>query len=60
VPLAAQVGEPPLLVECLLDAMVNQRRLVYSKAPGRRFRVHRVVGDRSPGAAAAPAEPTAG
>ncbi|HVM15508.1 MAG TPA: hypothetical protein VM287_14430 [Egibacteraceae bacterium] len=42
VDLAATVGEPPLLVECVLDQWVRERRVVYSKAPGRRFRVHRV------------------
>ena len=48
VPLADELGEPPLLVELLLDAMVNQRRLVYSKAPGRRFRIHRVTASAPP------------
>jgi len=43
VDLADALGEPPLLVECLLDHLVNRRRLVYSKAPGRRFRIHKVV-----------------
>ncbi|MFN2506550.1 MAG: hypothetical protein ABR540_20465, partial [Acidimicrobiales bacterium] len=42
VPLAEAVGEPPLLVECLLDAWVAERQIVYSKAPGRCFRIHRV------------------
>ena len=42
-PLADQLGEPSLLVECLLDGLVSERRLVYSKAPGRRFRIHRVL-----------------
>ncbi|MFP5318941.1 MAG: hypothetical protein ACLGI2_11700 [Acidimicrobiia bacterium] len=41
VDLAAEVGEPPLLVECVLDQWVRERRVVYSKAPGRRFRIHR-------------------
>lgn len=44
VPLSESVGEPALLVECLLDDWVAARRLVYSQAPGRRFRVHRVLG----------------
>ncbi|MCA1675335.1 MAG: hypothetical protein LC799_25155 [Actinobacteria bacterium] len=43
VPLAEWVGEPPLLVECLLDVWVAERQIVYSKAPGRRFRIHRVL-----------------
>jgi hypothetical protein len=43
VPLADQLHEPPLLVEYLLDELVNQRRLTYSTAPGRRFRIHKVV-----------------
>lgn len=42
VDLAAEVGEPSLLVECVLDQWVRERRVVYSKAPGRRFRIHRV------------------
>ena len=41
VDLATEVGEPPLLVECILDQWVRERRVVYSKAPGRRFRIHR-------------------
>ena len=45
VPLADQLGEPPLLVECILDALVNRRRVLYSTAPGRRFRIHRVQRD---------------
>lgn len=45
VALADMLGEPPLLVECLLDIWVTQRRLVYSAAPGRRFRIHRVMLD---------------
>lgn len=45
VALDEQVGEPPLLVECLLDHLVNQHRLTYSKAPGRRFRIHRVFSE---------------
>ena len=43
VDLSAAVGEPRLLVECLLDTWVAERRLTYSTAPGRRFRVHRVL-----------------
>lgn len=42
VDLAAEVGEPALLVECVLDQWVRERRVVYSKAPGRRFRIHRI------------------
>ncbi len=41
VDLAGEVGEPALLVECLLDQWVRERRIVYSKVPGRRFRIHR-------------------
>ena len=41
VDLAVQVDEPALLVECVLDQLVRERRVVYSKAPGRKFRVHR-------------------
>ena len=41
VDLATEVGEPALLVECLLDRWVRERKVVYSKAPGRRFRIHR-------------------
>lgn len=40
--LADVVGQPALLVECLLDAWVDERLVVYSPAPGRRFRIHRV------------------
>ncbi len=40
--LAAEVDAPALLVECLLDGWVDQRLLVYSAAPGRRFRIHGV------------------
>ncbi|MGH9225334.1 MAG: hypothetical protein ACRD2W_16480 [Acidimicrobiales bacterium] len=43
VSLAEEVGEAPLLVECLLDDLVSKRRLIYSKAPGRRFRIHRLL-----------------
>ncbi|MDQ3980994.1 MAG: hypothetical protein M3314_15845 [Actinomycetota bacterium] len=39
-PLADVIGQPPLLVECLLDEWVTQRRVRYSPAPGRRFRIH--------------------
>ena len=53
-PLAEQVGEPALLVEWVLDRWVSERRLVYSKAPGRRFRVHKVL---LPGARPAASEP---
>lgn len=53
-PLDEQVGEPALLVEWLLDRWVNERRLLYSKAPGRRFRIHRLL---SPGARPATSEP---
>lgn len=49
-----QLGEPALVVECLLDSLVNRRRLVYSKAPGRRFLVHRVHRD-GPGSPGPPA-----
>ena len=47
-PLAELMGEPPLLVECLLDTWVNERRLVYSSAPDRTFRIHRVMLDHPP------------
>lgn len=60
VALADIVGEPPLLVECVLDGWVNQRRVVYSKAPGRRFRVHKLGPEPLPGAAAASAETAPG
>lgn len=40
--LADAVHQPALLVECLLDGWVDQRLVVYSPAPGRRFRVHQV------------------
>lgn len=43
--LAQAVSEPALLVECVLDRWVNDGRLVYSKAPGRRFRIHRLLSD---------------
>lgn len=43
--LAEDLGEPHLLVECLLDELVSQRRITYSKAPGRRFHVHRADSD---------------
>jgi hypothetical protein len=56
VSLAEELGEPALLVECLLDRWVSERRIVYSKAPGRRFRIHRVL----PGPAASSSEPAAG
>ena len=60
VDLAAAVDEPPLLVECLLDTWVSQRSLVYSKAPGRRFRVHRATLPDLPGTAASAPEAAAG
>lgn len=41
VALHEQVGEPALLVEALLDLWVTERRLVYSRAVGGRFRIHR-------------------
>lgn len=41
VDLAAEVGEPPLLVECILDQWVREGQVVYSRATGRRFRIHR-------------------
>jgi hypothetical protein len=54
------VGEPPLLVEVLLDDWVRRRRLIYAKATGRRFRVHRVLpGTASPAAEAAAGGPAA-
>lgn len=53
--MAEEIGEPPLLVEWLLDRWVTQRRIVYSKAPGRRFGIHRLL----PGAASTSAEPSA-
>lgn len=37
------LGEPALLVETLLDRWVSRRRVVYSKAPGRRFRIYRIL-----------------
>lgn len=43
------VAEPALLVETLLDRWVLERRVVYSKAPGRRFRIHRVLTPPAPG-----------
>lgn len=43
VALHEHVGEPALLVEMLLDRWVMERRVVYSKAPGRRFRIHRLL-----------------
>jgi hypothetical protein len=56
--LAEMVGEPALLVECLLDSWVTEGRIVYSLAPGRRFRIHRVLLDGSlPGPAASAPEP---
>jgi hypothetical protein len=55
-PLAEEVGEPALLVEWMLDRWVTERRLVYSKAPGRRFRIHKVLRPL-PGARPAAAEP---
>lgn len=42
VDLADRVGEPALLVECLLDQWVRERRIVYSRSPGRKFRIHRI------------------
>ena len=45
-PLAEAVDQPALLVECLLEGWVDERLLVFSKAPGRRFRIHRVDFDR--------------
>ncbi len=59
-PLADVVGEPALLVECLLDQWVGQRKVVYSKAPGRRFRVHKLGPAPLPGAAAPAPEPAPG
>ena len=56
VDLAGNVGEPALLVECLLDRWVIERRVVYSAAPGRRFRIHKLL----PGTAAPAAEAAAG
>lgn len=44
-----QIAQPALLVEALLDRWVAQRRLVYSKATGRRFRVYRVLPGAGPG-----------
>ena len=41
--LAQAVSEPALLVECVLDGWVNEGQLVYSKAPNRRFRIHRLL-----------------
>ena len=38
--LADRVAEPALLVECLLDQWVSERRVRYSLAPGRRIRIH--------------------
>jgi hypothetical protein len=43
VPLADQLGEPALLVEVLLEQWAHERRVVYSKAPGRRFRIHKIL-----------------
>lgn len=58
--LAGAIGEPPLLVECLLDGWVKQRRIVYSAAPGRRFRIHKLGPVPLPGAAAPAPEASPG
>lgn len=42
------VREPPLLVEVLLEQWARAGRLVYAKAPGGRFRIHRVDSGDAP------------
>ena len=49
VDLAEGADAPALLVECLLDGWVDQRLVVYSLAPGRRFRIHQFRLDARPG-----------
>jgi len=41
VDLAGVLGEPRLVVEVLLDELRDQGRLVFTNAPGGRFRIHR-------------------
>ena len=40
-PLGAGLGEPPLLVEAVLDHLVSRRLVVYSRVGRDSFRIHR-------------------
>lgn len=44
VPLGADLGEPPLLVEALLEHLAGRRMVIFSRIGADSFRIHRFTG----------------